>query len=1285
MKRVAVLIAILTFYLCVFSTDGDALQYRINTISELNKSYLRAIQNIVGYNGLFKSGSDFFLEALYSNDPLLARFQKETQEAILKVQEARSKGVSNEEILKLQLAYEEARLRENKQFIALIESNLYNSIDYLASETLKNSLKTVNKIIDDVLKNWKQILQPLLEGDFGGVIKNAILQLIDSTYKVTFIDYCKTNYGATEKIAQYWWKTYFVEPFETSQEKKLLDEVLTKASDELKDKLKDRLTERLKLEIISKGNALAKEAIEETVKESAEKILKNIVETPALIVELFTKYYNVVDFQIMFNDIAVNEVVFIKQIRELVGNDENEINRCYFDRAYFLSKRQAAIDAKKKTRQGKGLAEEQRKSGEDVIPQEVITQIEEIALVEDPFHKVSEVQNVEDRIEELSNLPSTNALPGLDSAKRLIEYAFGQLENDEITLREFNYEVNRIVSVYINQLYTAKKMIADNLESDYRKRLISQSEYSEKLKQLDEEVEENTKRLNDFAYSKHQEIDAHRQSFNEKLSQLVKTVNQGSEMKLIQDSLSAKFNQFLELYKQKTGQTVWTFAFSSFSEMMEGFTEGIGKSFMKELNSKSPSLFLLQNGGWILESLLAICYEDERLTGNLIEKVDKLSKEVKALLDSVPRYYYSDEDGLVLYSQDVTLIENFKRSLLQRMEKTLGWKATISQWAYMIESNNEMTKRYLEVYLMFLTQKVEIFQRMFQIVVDSFNSLESDYLEKWGNRIEQMAFTIRDMWKQKITPDEARNELKRICQTTEAVDSMYEHWIEMRDMLKDMSSDVYKIRSTGVEMLNFEPSKEYSSYINSMIAKNDDLKTSASQIIEKYEKASLHDYSHNLKARILDYYGSDDASYLWKSISTQIGGTSFPLMPDDPDIMGVIGGDLEKALNLCQRFEEFIKNAEKRVRAADEADRVLNAYLDKVEAEVKSIEKAGGFTTLTKKESLAKLLAEAEEKAIEAFKSYGFECTSWRSSRWWDLKRRIENISVPEGKVGQAAEGDTSSFPSIEKPERIIFGDLVWLNVMKNGYPTYRFSLSPDGKKLLIERQTGFSLYNIEKKTLKEFPLPEPVKAILSGGYNFKWISKDKVYFYAYNGEGFEIDESGSYKERPVTTIQGMDLILHDFSPSGEYILAHRLTLNGKTIHVLRVSDAKIEQIGTTYEEKILQWVPGTDSVFFRDQNSKMNIYDVKSKTLKTYDVAFEDYVCALLPGGKWIVYGNSLEVIVQNLSTSQKITLWKGNENEQGANTLGGIYPLRGNTVLLLWMHHSEPFDYGVQVCKIE
>lgn len=235
MKKLAVVVAILlTFYLCVFSNDSDALRYRLNTISELNKSYLKAIQNIVGYNGLFKSGSDFFLETLYSNDPLLARYQKESQEAIRKVQEARREGASNEEILKLQLAYQEARLRENKQFIALIESNLYNSIDYLASETLKNSLKTANKIIDDVLKNWKEILKPLLEGDFGGVIKNAILQLIDSTYKITFIDYCKANYGATEKIAQYWWKTYFVEPFESSEEKKVLDEVLTKASDELK-------------------------------------------------------------------------------------------------------------------------------------------------------------------------------------------------------------------------------------------------------------------------------------------------------------------------------------------------------------------------------------------------------------------------------------------------------------------------------------------------------------------------------------------------------------------------------------------------------------------------------------------------------------------------------------------------------------------------------------------------------------------------------------------------------------------------------------------------------------------------------------------------------------------------------------------------------------------------------------------------------------------------------------------------------------------------------------------
>ncbi|ACR79235.1 hypothetical protein [Kosmotoga olearia] len=1281
MKKIVVVMFFLLFCFCAFSASNDALQYRINITSELNKSYLKTIQGIINYNGLFKSGRDVFLEMLYSKDPLLARFQKETQEAVRKMQEARSRGASSEEILRLQLEYQEARLRENKQLTALIESNLYNSIDYLASETLKGSMKTAGKVIDDVLSNWKTILEPLLEGDFGGVVKNAILQLIDSTYKVTFIDYCKRNYGATEKIAQYWWKTYFVEPFETSEEKKLVDKVLTKASDDLKDKLKDRLTKRLELEILSKGGKLTKEAIEKTVKEKAESILKNIIETPSLLVELFTKYYNVVDFQIMFNDIAANEVVFIKKIRELVGDNEDEINKCYFDKAYFLSKIKALNKGKIQV-QGKKEPSKKLAKSEEVIPAEVIVKAEETARTHDPLREVSTIQNIEDKIETLSELQVEEKIPSPDNAKQIIEYAFGQLENDEITLSAFTYEVNQVVSSYISQMNEAKAKIASALKMDYNKGLIDWNEYSEKVKSINEDVKQNLEELNTFISSKKQEIERNQKAFRQKLSQLIRSFNPGNEMKLIQDKLSTKIVEFLKLYKQKTGQYVSIYPYSSFSAMMKEFNEGFGQSFINQLTSKAPSLFLLQNGGWILENLLGICYEDEHLTGTLIEKVNSLSEKINALFDSVPEYYYTDRDGRIVYSRDLASIEAFKKSLLGRMKGTLDWKATVSQWAYMAELKNEKTKQYLEVYLAFLTQKVELFQNMLQIVVDGFNSLEPLYMEKWVSKIEQMAYTIRNMWEQKITPDEARNKLRKISQITKDVDSKYAYWLETRDVLEAIASDVYRIKSNGVAMLNFEPSKKYSDYINSLIVKNNQLKKRASQMIEEYEKASLFDYTHDLKTRVLDFV-SKYRSYLGHGFCAQKAGISFPLGPDDPDIMGIVGGDLEKALNLCERYEQFLEMAEKREKAAKEADRVLDSYLDKIQAEVEAIEKAGGYTTSEKKEELIRLLAEAVEKATETFKSYGFEYSNWSSSRERNLRSRIENIRVLESNVGQSVGKTTNKFREIEKPEKITLGDLVWLNVMKDGYPSYRFRLSPDGKKLLIERNNNsgnsFSLYNIETGTLDEFPLSEPVKAILSKGYNFDWISEDKIYLYAYSGEGFEIDKSGSYKDRPVTTIKGMGLVLQGISPSGEYILARKLDGG---IYVLKISDATIEKIGITYADKILQWVPGTDSVLFKDQNSKLNIYDVKSRTLKTYETTFEGYVCAILPGGKWIVYGNPFEVVAQNLNDSQKITLWKG---EGGANILTGIYPLQGNTVLLVWMHHGESFDYGVQVCKIE
>jgi len=74
---------------------------------------------------------------------------------------------------------------------------------------------------------------------------------------------------------------------------------------------------------------------------------------------------------------------------------------------------------------------------------------------------------------------------------------------------------------------------------------------------------------------------------------------------------------------------------------------------------------------------------------------------------------------------------------------------------------------------------------------------------------------------------------------------------------------------------------------------------------------------------------------------------------------------------------------------------------------------------------------------------------------------------------------------------------------------------------------------------------------------------------------------------------------------------------------------------------------------------------------------------CAVLPGGKWLVYGDAFELKAIRLDGAETIRLLEVPESSE--TLIAGIYPVRGNSFLLLWMRHGENFDYAPQLCTIE
>lgn len=1288
-----------------FSESVVLLENQVNYVNELNKAYSKAIQNLIDQNTLLKTGSDYFYDALYSKDPLLGRLNNETNKAIQKINEARSKGASREELARLSLDYQNTKLMESKQLVALVETNLYGSIEYTITEGLKGSLETASKIIDDVISKWKTILEPLLEGDFGGVIKNAILQFIDSTYKVTFIDYCKSSYGATEKIANRWWKNYFVDPFQNTEEKKLLDKMLTEGSNELKEKLKDKLSERIKLEILNQSNNLTSEALEKTVKEKAEAVLKNLIETPSLMVELFVKYYNVADFQFMFNDLAPNEIAFIKQIREIVGNNENEINRCYFDKSYFLTKRKQAQEKKLQKIEAKENTPGIIDFDNDALPVQIVENIIKVANKEDPAVEINNVVLIDMHIEENNSHLIEKTIPLTDKSIKLVDSIFEKLKNDEISLSSFKAETQGVINSYNSIVAKARDNIIEDVKKDYQKRIITLEEYSERKTEAEELAEEYIAELSNHNSELGKEIKDAQNDFEIEFRSITDSTDIKGELLEINNILCVKIDDFKSLYS-KTGNNVPHYSFYGFSQLISAFSDeenGFGETFFKSIFSNSPSVFLLEHGKSIMDNLLAIYYFEKQSIQNLSDDSNKLWEELSELFDSVPGYYYTNMYNENLFTESLSSIESSRNTVMNRLGSLSEWEESLYDWIYFAELKNEKTQIYLSSYLVLSREKIKIFDSFIQILQNGFSSLEKDYIIGWENRIESIFRILEDMVNGEITTEKAEIELNSLSTLTNTVDFLYEEWKYLRKEITELSNEIRDIKERGVPLLNLNYAQINSNYLKTLIGENELIKADASKAYKEYEDASLYDLRHDLEKKIRDFgikivdhevypddYIRNESTYNIRNIIReafyQKGGMAFHIDFSNPDTINAAYGDIESAVSICEKFRVFLEQSEQREITMNEVNKVLESSLNDIEAKLNEIENRGSYeATEEEKEELLTLLDESIEKAIDVFEIYGFDIEMWHSSREKELRKRVEELQVRKMKITDNTFKTNENFTMIEKPAKISQDEIVWLDVMNAGYPGHRFALSPDQEKLLIELQTSieagkrFRLYNLVKQGFEQFtPPPEATDLISDNQYNFSWTEDNEIYIYSYDGEGVVISSKRFIRSRAITTMTGVSL--YDLSSSGNFVLAREMY--GK-IFVINTSNGSYKNIGTTYFNKTLQWIPGTDQVFFVNENNMINVYDAKKDLLEKHKTVFSGYTCALLPGGEWFIHGQAFELKATKLDGTENVTLLKLDETSQ--ILIDGVYPLYGNTVLVLWMKHGDQFDYGIQVCDIE
>ena len=701
-------------------------------------------------------------------------------------------------------------------------------------------------------------------------------------------------------------------------------------------------------------------------------------------------------------------------------------------------------------------------------------------------------------------------------------------------------------------------------------------------------------------------------------------------------------------------------------------------------------------------------FEEDKINENL-EGVNSLLNKIYEMIKEAPEYYYFDINGNNTLIDEINKIENYKTSMLNRLGELQELNSELSEWNYFADEKIGKTEAYLKAYTIFQGEEINIFDYLMNQVANNIDDIKFNFLKGWMLKIRKIEEILTNMYQETITPEEAIAKLNELASYNEGAQLDYKNWENLREELSTMSRNISNIKNNGVNLLNIDKKSVDSDFLKELIKENKDNMTKAEKILLEYNNADLFNNKYNLE-QIIQTFSEQSTNYekypdesikdefsyeirsFIRSIFVSKEGLNYNLQFSNPNIDGISFGDLDSAKKLCEEFREFLKEADNKEKAVEEVNKLLEEkykpILNNLEKEVNEIISKGNFTTEDKKQDLLKELneaiSEADEKTTEIYNNYGFEYYNVGSGFFSKVKTEIENIEVREVKTVNEETNSKDIFEIIETPTSLSQGKIFWLKVMENGYPGYKFRLSEDNDKLLIEQQSKdkFRLINLSKEEFQTFDLPEKALEIMSSGkYNFQWLKDNEILICSYDGEGVIIKNSDVISNKNISSLAETTII--GISPSEKYVLVW--DQSGK-IYVIDSIKGSYENIGITYFDKCLQWLPGEDKIIFVDENNKINIYDVKNKEKKVFDNTiniFDDiYSYAVLPGGEWLVYGLGFEIKLLKLDTMEEKTLLQ--LKEDSPRIIAGIYPLIGNKILVLWIMQGEKFDYGIQISEI-
>lgn len=1167
------------------------------------------------------------------------KIHEKRQKVMEKLNQLRAKGDLNsiEYYKTLEESYNLLAL-ENKQIIAEMEKGFYDSYMYTIEEFAKGSWSDIKFIANELWGNIGEIISPLLEGDFAGFVKNVILGAIDATFKLRFIDFYKDK--ATEEIAAYWWDYYIVSNLKKTETQKLVEDIVNKGKDELKDKLEKSMVEGVKSKLIESGKEMTKDEIKKEAEKVGKNLIKNLIEFPALLVELVEKYYSVYTFIDLFQQVAPNEFNYIEQIKavlkELNMLDEDQINNCYRDKVYFMNLRKKL----------KKISPPKAPPKENVDPKYKVNIKPAVKSKTDVEVKIA--QEFVNEVDKLQNHDLYINRFDVSLFTRLVDLLEQTLRENSIDYNQFLTYSQEISSKFNTALSGWYKTSLDKIEETVK----NYSEKEEKKSELKKNYDGYKKEFESYLSNTKGRLQSEMEAYQQKIVQMLNSFDITNELNSLNKGVSQRclsfINELNERYKfvRNAPSSFYgdiPLSYGNSSELIE-FLKFTGVS--EDILNPQGSLFLKVSKFFITE-LYYIWENDYESTSKLLSNINDQKNMVDALLSRNDwRIYYQGENGYELYDPIKNALNSFyKRSKLNELSQRFN---AISSKKGFVEG---LIKKY-ERGLIESRKKIFIFEGIVKGEVKALNDLskeleglmkevENGYVDAWKDLMIQVAQTLADMYYEKVTPELAREKIEKLGNETPVREMIYKK-LTIEKLLQEvatLSRELIETKNSGFFNLKASLKGYRDKFGDPTISPEevdfDQLKKDIETTTENWEK--LNNQKEVLERSITNSLTQNPWFF-----------TQFVKAPDNNytkifskgnwiDSTYSIDENWNITLNIIYYSKAAIDGYLEEEKALQKANEWYERRLNELESEV--LEFLKNPTNSEEKNRLLNELDSMYTKFKEIYTTNYKRPVSYHPTlvkeeldkKWQELRNKIFNAKAPIKIEISTPKINLKSIKKL-KPKRTtrIYFD------QELGYP-FSIEFSLDNSNLVVGIQNDWYLLNIKRKKYTNLNAQVLIKPFAESVGPYVMMRLPMIYQLENNKYLAFNEESGTVG----IWVPGNEpeIFIDESFPMGkEYLSISSISSDRRYLLIKKSIDSSIAEI-YVYDLKtgsvlgkvvssfsgVSSWIPGeTNFVYLEPFTTKiMRIYAMDGTMIKELELPKDkEYfnTIASLSGGKYVL-----------------------------------------------------------------